>query len=58
MIETGVSDFHKMRVTVMKMHFPKMKPQAVSCRKYKDFQNETFLDSLRQKLNVQGQFVN
>ena len=58
MIETGLSDLHKMRVAVMKMHFPKMKPLAVSYRKYKDFHNETLLDSLRHKLNVQGQFVN
>ena len=49
-IETGLSDFHKMIVAVMKMHFPKMKPQVVSYRKYKDFQNETFLDSLRHEL--------
>ena len=57
-IETGLSDFHKMTVAVMKMHFPKMKPQVVSYREYKDFHNETFLDSLRHELNVQGQFLN
>ena len=57
-IETGLSDFHKMIVAVMKMHFHKMKPQVVSYRKYKDFHNETFLDSLRHELNVQGQFLN
>ena len=45
-METGLSDFHKMTVAVMKMHFPKMKPQVVSYRKYKDFNNETLLDSL------------
>ena len=28
-IETGLSDFHKMIVTVMKMHFPKMKPRFI-----------------------------
>ena len=50
-IEIGPADFHKMRVAVMKMHVPKMKPQAVSYRKYKDFHNETFLDSLRHRLN-------
>ena len=50
-IETGLSDFHKMIVAVMKMHFSKMKPQVVSYRKYKDFHNETFLDSLRHELN-------
>ena len=42
----------------MKMHFPKMKPQVVSYRKYKDFHNETFLNSLKHELNVQGQFLN
>ena len=57
-IETELSDFYKMIVAVMKMHFPKMKPQVVSYRKYKDFHNETFLDSLRHELNVQGQFLN
>ena len=46
-IETGLSGFHKMIAAVMKMHFPKMKPRVVSFRKYKDFHNETFLDSLK-----------
>ena len=54
-IETELSDFHKMIVAVMKMHFPKMKPQVVSYWKYKDFHNETFLDSLRHERNAQGQ---
>ena len=58
-IETGLSGFHKMIVAVMKMHLPKKKlSQVVSYRKYKDFHNETFLDSLRHELNVQGQFLN
>ena len=57
-IEIGLSDFHKMIVAVMKMHFPKIKPQVVSYRKYQDFHNETFLDSLRHELNIQGQFLN
>ena len=57
-VETGLLDFQKMVVAVMKMHFPKMKPQVVSYRKYKDFHNETFLDSLKHELNVQGQFLN
>ena len=47
-----------MIVAVMKMHFLKMKPQVVSYRKYKDFHNETFLDSLRHEINVQEQFLN
>ena len=57
-IETELSDFHKMVVAVMKMHFPKMKQQVITYRKYKDFHNETFLDSFKHELNVQGQFLN
>ena len=57
-IQTELSDFHKMIVAVMKMHFPKMKAQVVSYRKYKDFHNKTFLDPLRHGLNIQGQFLN
>ena len=58
MIETELSDFHKMIVAVMKMHFPKMKPQVVSYRKYKEFHYKIFLDSVSHELNVQGQFLN
>ena len=58
MIETELSDFHEMMVAVMKMHFPKMKPQFFSYRKYKEFHNETFLNSIRHELNAQGQFLN
>ena len=42
----------------MKMHFPKIKPQVVSYRKYKDFHNETFLDSLKHEFNAPGKFLN
>ena len=38
-IETGLSGFHKIIVVVIKMYFPKMKPQVVSCQKYKNFKN-------------------
>ena len=53
-IETELSDFCKMIVAVMKMHFPKMKPQVAGYPKYKEFHNETFLDPIRHELNVQG----
>ena len=58
MIRKELSDFHKMTIAVMKMHFPKMKPQVVSYRKYKEFHDETFLNSIRYELNVQEQFLN
>ena len=56
-IETGLSDFQKMVVTVMKMHFSKMKLQVITYREYKDFHNETFLDLLKHEVNVQQQFL-
>ena len=37
-IETGLSDFHKMIVAVTKIHFHKLKPQVVSYPKCKDFE--------------------
>ena len=58
MIEIGLSDFHKMVVAVMKMHFPKMKPQVITYPKYKDFHNKNFLDSLKNELNIQEQLLN
>ena len=42
----------------MKMPFSKMKPQANRYRKYKGFHNETFSDSLKYELNIQGRFLN
>ena len=33
--ETGLSDFHKMAVSVLKSNFPKQKPNIVSYRNYK-----------------------
>ena len=52
LIEAGLSDFHKMVVDVIKMYFPKRKPQVIRYRKYKGFHNETFLDTLRHKVNT------
>ena len=45
-IETGVSDFHKMMVSVFKTSFKKQKPKIVSYRDYKHFDNEKFRESL------------
>ena len=41
MHETRLPDFCKMIVAVMKKHFPKIIPQFVSHRKYKDVHKET-----------------
>ena len=40
--ETGLSDFHKLTTTVLKMHFPKKKPNIVVHRDFKKFRNDLF----------------
>ena len=49
-IETGLSDFHKMTVTVMKSQYQKQKPKIISYRKYKNFSNELFREELLKKI--------
>ena len=45
-IETGLSDFHKMRVTVLKIYFQTREAKVINYRDYRNFSNEEF----RQKL--------
>ena len=45
-IETGLSDFHKMIVTVMKTSYRKIEPRVINYRDYKSFSNEGFRESL------------
>ena len=45
-IETGLSDFHKMTVTIMKIFFEKLQPRVVSYRDYKHFENDKFRTDL------------
>ena len=40
--ETGLSDFHKMTITVMKMSYIKLKPIVISYRDYKNYNNDKF----------------
>ena len=41
--ETGLSDFHKMSATVMKMYYTKQKPSIVHYRKFKNFCKDSFI---------------
>ena len=41
-LETGLSDFHLMTVTVMRKTFKKMHPRVINYRSYRDFYNEIF----------------
>ena len=49
-IETGLSDFHKMSLTVMKVFYNKQKPKLIQYRKYKGFSNEVFMHELESAL--------
>ena len=45
-VETGLSDFHKMVVTVLKTTFPKQWPTVVTYRNYKNFTEIAFKNDL------------
>ena len=40
--ETGLSDFHLLTVTEFKLGFQKLKPQIITYRNYKKFNNDKF----------------
>ena len=42
-VETGLSDFYKMMLTVMKVFYKKQKTNIVTYRNYKHFSNEAFM---------------
>ena len=49
-IETGLSDFHKMIVPVMKTCYGKIEPSVINYHDYKSFSNEGFRESLLKNL--------
>ena len=53
-IETGLSDFHKMTVTVMKTTYEKLKLKIVNYRDYKNFCNETIPLIILEKLTEEN----
>ena len=50
-IETGLSDFHKMSATVMKMYYTKQKPSIVYYRKFKNLCNDSFIKDIESLLS-------
>ena len=44
--ETGLSDFHKLTLTVLKIHYKKQKPLVVTYRDYKNLSHESFRSEL------------
>ena len=53
-IETGLSDFHKMTVTVMKTTFEKLKPNIIHYRDYRKFSNDKFRENLISRLSTEN----
>ena len=53
-IETGLSDFHKLAVNVMKKSFKKSEPKIITYRSYKSFCNNNFREALRQVISKRG----
>ena len=45
-IETGLSDFHKMTVTIMKRTFQKLDPKIIHYRDYRKYSNYNFTQDL------------
>ena len=65
MLETGLSDFHKMTLTVMRSYFVKQTRKVVYYRDYKKFSNDLFRNDILQaqaltdtKENVKTNIVN
>ena len=50
-IETGLSDFHRMTISVLKMHFRKLPPKVINYRNFKKIDNERFMNSLHYTLS-------
>ena len=48
--ETGLSDFHKMNITVLKIFYSKQKHKTVFFRNYKKFDNSAFKEALNREL--------
>ena len=49
-METGISDFHKMVITVLKIFYKKQKPKIISYRNYKTFNANLFKEELNEEL--------
>ena len=49
-IETGISDFHKLVVTILKTFRKKQRPKTIHYRNYKNFENDNFRQDLKKEL--------
>ena len=56
-IETGLSDDHKMTVTVLKVFFQKQSPTIIKYKDYKNFNVYIFRNELHDKLSIIGEDI-
>ena len=54
-VETGLSDFHLMTLTVMRKSFKKYQPKTVNYRSYKNFFNEKYREKSINNLSKENQ---
>ena len=52
--ETGLSDFHKLTLTVLKVFHAKHKPKIIQYRDFNHFDNASFRTDLLQELSIQN----
>ena len=52
-IETGLSDFHNMTVTVMKTTFEKLQPNIIHYKDYRKFSSDKFRENLISRLSTE-----
>ena len=50
-VDTGLSDFHKLTVTVLKTYFKKQEPKIIRYRDFKKFSNQAFRDEVFRELS-------
>ena len=50
-LETGLSDFDKMTLTVMKVFYKKQKPTIITCLSYKNVSNEVFMVDVQNRIS-------
>jgi len=57
-VETSLSDFHKLTITVLKSYFRKNDPKIIKYRNYKHYSNEAFREEIKMKLSCDNQEMN
>ena len=49
---SGLSDFHKLILTILKSTFPKVRPKTIVYRKFENFDLNNFKNEIRTKIQL------